>query len=283
MGNALSRSRRDLAVAAALAALGVVAWLLFAPSGGGAGGSSANAAPTKPLDHFLCYQGDFKPATAVGAGITLKDEFSAQPVAHKVGQPKWFCNPAEKDHPGVGTFPIVHPNNHLTAYGLDRRVPLRRLRVANQFQKPPASGAPNLITDPGTATQPNHPLILVPTQKSPLPAPADINHFKCYKTKPVAVDQQVAVRDQWANFGSGGQVVVQQAVLICNPAAKTHGTKTFPILHPNQHLVCYTISPFRFPTGQAPGVRLRNQFGQRQFTPVVRFMLCVPSTKSIVQ
>jgi hypothetical protein len=282
MGTALSGSRRNLAVAAALAALGLAAWLLFGPSGGAAGGGSANAAPAKPLDHFLCYRGAFKPATAVGASITLKDEFSAQPVAHKVGQPQWFCNPAEKDHPGVGTFPIIHPNNHLTAYGLDGRVPPRRLRVNNQFQKPPASGAPNLVTDPGTAAQPNHPLILVPTQKSPLPPPADINHFKCYKTKPVSIDQQVAVRDQWAGFGSGGQVTVQQAVLICNPAAKTHAGKTFPILHPNQHLVCYTITPFRFDPANAPGVQLRNQFGSPQFTPVVRFMLCVPSTKVIV-
>jgi hypothetical protein len=277
MEHALSGSRRNLLVAAALAVLGLAAWLLLGPAGSGPGASPANADPVKPLDHFLCYQGAFKPATAVGAAITLKDEFSAQPVAHKVGTPRWFCNPAEKQHPGVGTFPITHPNNHLTAYGLDGRVPPRSLRVTNQFQKPPASGGPNLVTDPGTAAQPNHPVILVPTQKLPLPAPADINHFKCYKTKPVSIDQQVVVRDQW----SGGPVVVQQAVMICNPAAKTHGSKTYPILHPNQHLVCYTISPFRFPNGHAP-VTLSNQFGRRQFTPVVRFMLCVPSTKSIV-
>ena len=95
----------------------------------------------------------------------------------------------------------------------------------------------------------------------------------------MAIDQQVMVQDQW----SGGPVVVQKAALICNPAAKTHGSKTFPILHPNQHLVCYTISPFRFPTGQGPVVSLLNQFGRRQFTAVERFLLCVPSRKSIVQ
>ncbi len=278
MGRTLSRGRRDLAIATALVGVGIAAWLLFGPSGGAPVGSGARAAATKPLDHFLCYRGTFKPNTAVGANITLKDEFSARPVAHKVGAPRWFCNPTAKNHPGVGTFPIVHPNNHLTAYGLDGQVPKRNLRVNNQFQKAPASGAPNLVTDPGTATQPNHPLVLVPTQKGSLPPPADINHFKCYKTKPVAIDQQVSVKDQW----SGGGVVVQKAVLICNPAAKTHGYTTFPILHPNQHLVCYTISPFQFPTGQGPVVALRNQFGGRQFTATVRFMLCVPSTKTIV-
>ncbi len=276
---ARSRSRRNLAVATALVGLGVAAWLLFGPSGGGGGGSAAHAAPAKPLDHFLCYQGAFKPSTAVGASITLKDEFSTRPVAHKVGPPRWFCNPAEKQHPGVGTFPIVHPNNHLTAYGLDGRVPPRKLRVNNQFQKAPASGAPNLVTDPGTAVYPNHPLVLVPTQKGSLPPPTDINHFKCYKTKPVAIDQQVIVQDQW----SGGPVVVQKAVLICNPAAKKRGMQTFPILHLNQHLVCYTISPFRFPAGHGPVVSLLNQFGRRQFTAVERFLLCVPSRKSIVQ
>ena len=277
MENALSGSRRSLAVAAALAVLGLASWLLLGPAGSGPGASSANADPVKPLDHFLCYQGAFKPASAVGAAITLKDEFSAQPVAHTVGKPQWFCNPAEKDHPGVGTFPIIHPNNHLTAYALDGRNPTRRLRVTNQFQKPPASGAPNLVTDPGTVERINHPLVLAPTQKLPLAPPADINHFECYKTQPVPINQQVVVQDQW----SGGPVMVKQAVMICNPAAKTHAGKTYPILHPNQHLVCYAISPFRFPNGHAP-VTLSSQFGRRQFTPVVRFMLCVPSTKSIV-
>lgn len=284
MRPALSSRRRELAVAAAIAALGLAAWLLFGPSSGGAGGGTASAQSTKPLDHFLCYTGQFKPSTAVGASITLRDEFSQQPVAHRVLNPRWFCNPVDKSHPGVGHFPIVHPNNHLTAYGLNGKVPLERLRVGNQFQKPPASGASNLVTDPGTSANPNHPLILVPTQKSPHPPPADVNHFKCYQTKPVNIDQGVVLRDQWsAQLGHPVQTVVQKAVMICNPAAKAHAGRTFPILHPAQHLVCYTIQPFRFGPANAPTVQLSNQFGRRQFTPAQGFLLCAPSRKTIAQ
>lgn len=148
-------------------------------------------------------------------------------MAHEVGKPRWFCNPAEKQHPGVGTFPITHPNNHLTAYGLDGRNPTRRLRVTNQFQKPPASGAPNLVTDPGTVERINHPLVLAPTQKLPLAPPADINHFECYKTQPVPISQQVVVQDQW----SGGPVMVKHPPQAQRQAGSALARASLPRLH----------------------------------------------------
>jgi hypothetical protein len=278
MGVPLKRSRRDLVVAVALAVLGVAAWLLFGPSGGRAGTGTAHAAPPYTLDHFLCYKGQFNPNTAVGANITLRDQFSQQPVAHKVGQPKWFCNPTRKTHQGVGDFPIVHPNNHLTAFALNGRFQKQRLHVVNQFQTAAATDPPNLVTDPGTAQAPKHPLILVPTQKAPLPAPADIDHFKCYPTKPKTINQPVTVQDQFA----GGNVTVQKAALLCTPAAKKHGNRTFQVKHPRAHLVCYTITKFQFPTGGRPVIQIKNQFGARQMTVIERSLLCVPSKKQIV-
>jgi hypothetical protein len=275
----MRRRRRDFAVAVAVAALGAVAWLLFGPSGGGGGAGTAQASHGKPLDHFLCYRGQFNPSTAVGANIALKDQFAQQPVAHTVGAPQLFCNPTDKNHPGVGVFPIVHPNNHLTAYRLNGRVPARRLRVNNQFQTAAPGGPPNLFTDPGTAQQPRRPLILTPTRKNTQPPPANIDHFKCYPTRPVAVNEQVVVQDQ---FPQNGNLTVLRASLVCNPAAKKHGNLTFQIQHPNQHLVCYTTTTFQFPTGQRPVPRLRNQFGQRQLTVAQRFLLCVPSRKTVV-
>jgi hypothetical protein len=274
----MRKSRRDFAVAVAVAALGAVAWLLLGPSGGGGGAGTAQASHGKPLDHFLCYRGTFNPNTAVGANITLKDQFAQQPVAHTVGDPRWFCNPAQKNHAGVGTFPIVHPNNHLTAYRLNRTVPLKRMRVNNQFQSATSTSPPNLVTDPGTAQRPKRPLILVPTRKLPQPAPANIDHFKCYPTRPAAVSQLVHVRDQFTQQPL--QIHVQTAALICNPAAKRHGTRTFQIQHPAQHLVCYTIAPSNL---QPPvGVQLRNQFGPRGLTAGRRLLLCVPSRKTVV-
>lgn len=276
MGVVMRRRRRDFAVA--VAALGAVAWLLFGPSGGGGGAGTAQASHGKPLDHFLCYRGQFNPNTAVGANIALKDQFAQQPVAHTVGAPQWFCNPTDKNHPGVGVFPIVHTNNHLTAYRLNGKVPAKRLRVKNQFQTATSTSPPNLVTDPGTTQQPKRPLILAPTRKAPHPRPANIDHFKCYPTQPVAVNQPVQVRDQFSQQPQ--QITVLNAVLICNPAAKKHGTRTFQIQHPNQHLVCYTTTTA---APQPPvALQLRNQFGQRQLNVTQRFLLCVPSRKTVV-
>src|SRR5688500_7791499 len=149
---ALSGTWRRLAIAIALAALGAATWLLFAPPGGGTGADTARAGQQQPyvLDHFLCYRGQFNPGAAVGADITLRDQFAQQAVAHRVGRPEWLCNPTRKDHPGVGSFPIVHPNNHLSAHRLNGRVPLKRLRVQNQFQRATSTSPPNLVTNPGT-------------------------------------------------------------------------------------------------------------------------------------
>lgn len=43
MANTLGSGRRNLGVAVVLAALGVAAWLLLGPAGGGTGTSSASA------------------------------------------------------------------------------------------------------------------------------------------------------------------------------------------------------------------------------------------------
>jgi hypothetical protein len=277
MGIAVKRSRRDFAVAVAVAAVGAATWLLLSLTGGGAG--TAHASHGLPLDHFLCYKGQFNPNTPVGANITLKDQFAQQPVPHQVGAPQWFCNPTRKNHPGVGSFPIVHPNNHLTAYRLNGRVPAKRLRVNNQFQTAAPGSPPNLFTDPGTTQQPRRPLILTPTRKNAQPPVANIDHFKCYPTRPVTVNQQVVVQDQ---FPQNGNLTVLRASLVCNPAVKKHGNRTFQVRHPNQHLVCYTTTTFQFPTGQRPMPQLRNQFGQRQLAVAQRFLLCVPSRKTVV-
>lgn len=273
MGIALNKRRREVAVAIAVAGLGAAAWLLL---GGVGGGGTAQASHGKYLDHFLCGRGSFSgPATT--PNITLRDQFAPQAVAHKVGKPEWACNPADKHHPGVGTFNRIHPNNHLVAYRLSGKVPLKRLRVTNQFQTPPATGH-NLVTDPGTTQQPKRPLILVPTQKlqPQHPPPANIDHFKCYPTKPRAINKQVTVTDQFVN---NLQIVVRKPALICNPAVKKHGTQTFPIQHRGQHLVCYTIDPI---FGGPINVQFTNQFGPRGLSVNQIFQLCVPSQKKIV-
>jgi len=92
------------------------------------------------------------------------------------------------------------------------------------------------------------------------------------------VNQQVTVQDQFGGAFGQPNVGVLNAAFICNPAVKKHGTRTVQIKHPSQHLVCYTTT-----TAQGNvNVQLQNQFGPRQLLANQRFMLCVPSQKTVV-
>jgi len=269
--------RRRLLPLAALALLLAAAMLLLA-RGSGSAGAVAKAGPPPPsvLDHFLCYKAKFKPLTggAIGAEVGLNDQFQAK--THRVGFPKWFCNPTNKQH--EGTFPIINPNNHLTAYKLSGRTPGKKLHVINQFQDAVPEDPPNLVTDKGPRKKRNKPLLLVPTQKGTQEEPSDIDHFKCYKAKKInrsVVNTTAFVADQ---FGSGG-VEVQRAKFLCNPVDKVHGLANFPAQFPDDHLVCYSGPNFEFPSDQRPKYDTISQFGDRKMIALKLFMICAPSDK----
>lgn len=268
---------RMLVMAIAVAAL-VAAGALLILRGSGAEVARAGPAANLNLDHFQCYSAKFDPSNPVGATIALRDQFGG-PTKHKVRSPRFFCNPVQKIH-GANTFPIINRNNHLTAYPLTGKVPRKKLYVWNQFQRGDPTARPNLILNPGTSTRRTHPLILVPTQKSPHGRPGKLDHFKCYpvrRSNRSTINVPVVLNDQFLNRDAK----VLTAILLCNPAKKWHGNKIVPVTNRKAHLVCYSTSRHPFPSGNEPTRTIRNQFAKHQMTALVARMLCVPSRKKV--
>ena len=207
-------------------------------------------------DHFKCYLPIA--TTAIPAQVVqLQDQFTANTAKVKT---IWrFCNPTVKQHNDVIT-PIMNADAHLALHRAGPQ-PLvnREVVIRNQF------GDQTIIT--GQARY-----LAVPTQKDPHGPPTNLDHFNCYVvTNGAAAATQVMLTDQW--FASPHKVA--KPALFCNPVQKTHNGVVTPIIHPNDHLTCYKITPRAFDKT----VQLHNQFGDPQFRSKQADMLCVPTLK----
>jgi polyhydroxybutyrate depolymerase len=112
-----------------------------------------------------------------------------------------------------------------------------------------------------------------------LPA-SGIDHFKCYKAKdlksPKFAATTVALNDQ---FGiNDGDFDVKKPSLFCNPVNKNNEG----IVNAADHLTCYTVKGPKLPKQDRPKVEVANQFGTLQLEVQKPFLLCVPSTKSVL-
>jgi hypothetical protein len=108
-----------------------------------------------------------------------------------------------------------------------------------------------------------------------------IDHFKCYKAKdlknPKFVSTTVSLSDQ---FGiNDGPFDVKKPSLFCNPADKNGEG----ILNPLDHLTCYQVKGPKLLKDDRPKVEVANQFGTLQLEVQKPFLLCVPSTKTLLQ
>ena len=107
--------------------------------------------------------------------------------------------------------------------------------------------------------------------------PPEDNHFKCYDVAGPPASVAVTLDDQFVNEF----VIVSEPRYLCNPVAKTVDAQTFPILHPADHLLCYSISPI----SHAFAPNAIDQFEPIEpgyFHQIIRNeMICVPSTKVI--
>jgi hypothetical protein len=251
--------------------MGKQGWLRAGIAGAIAGAAMALAALTGgvaeathgvALDHFKCYL--TQDQTPWNQQVILADQFIQAGFPATVLNAMRFCNPTRKFHAGAVT-PIKDPDAHLTMYGLG---PLpgpiqRQVLVGNQF-------------GPQQAWVVNGPYWLaVPTQKQGHPeGPHHLDHFVCYRASGPAVNQAVGLRDEFL-----GEIVgVTMPALFCNPAKKEHNGVVTPVEHPDAHLACYTI------LGQQ-GMRarwVRNQFGIEQLAIAGARMLCVPSSKQVI-
>lgn len=216
------------------------------------------------LDHFWCYLSQGPPA---GADIQLRDQFDTGGAFadETVDIPFRFCNPVAKTHAGT-TTPITLPDNHLTFYEFevdhDVFIPWF-VDVDNQF------GVQRLKVYATIG-------IAVPTQKDPHGPPFGLDHFKCYPAVGTPLTAVVDLQDQF--HGAPVSVQVLEPVALCNPMEKIHGATLTPILHPEDHLVCY-----RAENGEPPRIlSLSDQFGSTAMATGSARELCVPSAKTLI-
>lgn len=104
--------------------------------------------------------------------------------------------------------------------------------------------------------------------------------FKCYKAKdlkdPKFTPTTVGLDDQ---FGvNDGVFEVKKPFLVCNPAS-IGGSG---IANAADHLTCYRIHGPKLAKLDRPRVEVRNQLGTVQLTTTKPFVLCVPSSKTVL-
>jgi hypothetical protein len=110
--------------------------------------------------------------------------------------------------------------------------------------------------------------------------PPTLDHFKCYKAKdlknPKFVSSTVSLTDQ---FGvNDGAFEVKKPFLFCNPADKNGEG----IANPVDHLACYKVKGPKLSKTDRPKVAVDNQLGDLQLEVTKPFLLCVPSTKTVL-
>ena len=218
--------------------------------------------PKPPLDHFLCYSGNF-PDGGVRT-VMLADQFNTS--RPDVGSADRFCNAVGKN--GVAIF---DEGAHLERFTFvagsgDGNVP-QRVDVWNQLgsQQRLSVGQPVGL--------------LVPSQKGFEEPPKALDHFKCYAVEGTAVGRTVSLADQFHAEGASSRASVRVPRTLCNPTTKTHAGIVTPVADPQWHLVCYAI---RDADPVVRSIRVRNQFVDETVGVGTPVELCVPSMKRIV-
>jgi hypothetical protein len=110
-------------------------------------------------------------------------------------------------------------------------------------------------------------------------AAATISHQLCYTASGTGykIPKDVVLENQ---FSPGGFVpTIGPVAFHCNPVAKTLPTgKVFPIVNPNAHLLCFSISA---PSTATQLVQVTNQFGTAELAAMQANLLCLPTWKSL--
>jgi plastocyanin len=233
--------------------------------------------PPPPVDHQLCYAaaGTFK----VPTGVRLVNQFSPNGFVPKISATATFhCNPVIKTVP-TGVFKKTNPAAHLACLPITPPTPLptHKVVVTNQFGHATlTTSQPNLLCLPswtGTTSALN---------KQPT-TPPGLNHFTCYPVALVAgggsykIPTSVKLRDQFA--ATTVKVTVNPVPKeLCLPTQKIVGAKTYPMINPAMHLLCFPVSltPHKTPVWD------ENQFGTAKMTIKATKLLCLPSTKQVL-
>ncbi len=119
----------------------------------------------------------------------------------------------------------------------------------------------------------------------------NLDHFKCYKAKDLKNPKfEMTTVDLSDQFGiNDGKFDLKKPFLFCTPVEKTIGSEVTPITNPDDHLTCYKAKESKEVGGATklsketrPNVEIVNQLGTLQLQALKTFLLCVPSTKTLL-
>jgi hypothetical protein len=121
--------------------------------------------------------------------------------------------------------------------------------------------------------------VAAPPQPPGLSGPSTLSHFQCYPATGGPVAAPPVSFSTIDEFGKA-DIVIAEPFLVCNPTAKTHQGKTFPMVAAEAHLVCYRI--IKQSPNLPKNVKYMNQFGSGVLKTGLRNIFCAPSYKKIV-
>jgi hypothetical protein len=126
---------------------------------------------------------------------------------------------------------------------------------------------------------PNGQPVPPPPPKEQLNGPDGLSHFQCYRIAPGPIGHQPVAITTTDQFGKQ-DIVLGQPIQICNPTAKVHKDRKFPIINQKAHLICYQI--VKQPEAKTRTVDTRNQFYNRKYQTGARISFCAPSYKTLI-
>jgi hypothetical protein len=219
------------------------------------------------IDHYIVYR-DLMPFPA-GLQVDLIDQFG--PSSTILLNRDKFANPADKTHPPElpDIQNILYPDEHLSWWRFEVPVPnSKNVLVTNQF-------GPDQPWRLGDAEY-----LLVPAIKEQVGDIVLNQHYECYialEAPPVGIP--VNLLDQ---FDLQLDVVVEQARYLCNPVEKLGPPPLVPSgppVFPQDHLACYDITGWPSPWMVSVEDQVFVEIDQLEEAE----MLCVPSTKTIIE
>ncbi len=114
----------------------------------------------------------------------------------------------------------------------------------------------------------------------PATAQFNLDHYKCYKVKdlknPKFEKTTVSLTDQFGIVD--GDYEAKKPFVFCNPVDKDGEG----ILNTDDYLTCYKAKGPRMDRSSRPNVQVVNQLGTLQLQAKKAFLLCVPSTKTVI-
>jgi hypothetical protein len=210
------------------------------------------------------------------------------PIASQGGVPDCTANPAT----GKDAFTAFHPIGCTPGVDCTRA---RVIVISLSNLDPVPNGvlySCNVNIDPSTAPG-TYPLLNTDVESADsmglhttvgsdgaIVVTAPLDHFKCYKAKdlknPKFAVTTVTLEDQ---FGiNDGSFDVKKPFLFCTPADKNGEGITNGI----DHLACYKMKGPKLDKDDRPAVEVVNQLGTVRLEAQKPFLLCVPTTKTLL-